>query len=423
MKRLAKRALWLFGKIYDFFSKIPKKTYETLAIILLAALLVVDLGYHLVRSISDDLETATAKPSVLSEKILLDSIIVRDELPLDFEGERYLFLCEEGERVQIGTELVYIYSDSADPDVIAALDSELYLEKLLKESGNARLEKLRDTVVLKIETLTLSIEKALEDGNLSLAEQSERELYALMLLRERLLGTVSLDDAIADNEKRIASLSASLGQPKEVITSPAVAWFSSDCDGYERAMPYGELFEMDQDALFSLFEKTPEESPRMKLVFSYKTYVVASIHEVDAQSLSQKSRYGVTLDGTSQSLLLEKTVFKNQSDRVALIFSTTALDGAIGLRRIAPLELTLGEHKGFKLPVSAITSVDGVLGVYILKGFRVEFREVMMVWRDGNIAVCASDFTPTAHRALAENDNVIVKGKELYDGKIVSRIH
>lgn len=423
MKGVKRFFLKLFGKIYDFFSKIPKKTYETCAIILLAALLVVDLGYHLVRSISDDIETAPAKLSVMAEQKSLDAIILRDEMPIDFVGERYLILCEEGERVQVGTELVRVYPDTTSEEDIASLEAELSLQKLLRDSGTARLEKLRDTVVLKIESKTLSLERALSVGNLVLAEREESELAALMLLRERLVGTVSLDQAIAENEARIASLTARLGEPRAVVTSPAVGWFSSLCDGYESALAYDDLMALDQQSLLALFETQGEQAARIKLILSHETYAVASVSEAEAREFSLYGRYDVTLDGEALSLTLEKTVFQNQSDRVALIFSTTALSKSVWLRRISPLSLTLESHEGFKIPVSAIVSENGVLGVYILKGFRVEFREVSMVYRDGNIALCETDFTPSVYRALAENDNVIIKGKDLYDGKIVSRLY
>lgn len=412
--------LKISGKIYDFFSKIPKKTYETCAIILLAALLVLDLGYHLVRSVSGDMETSPARLSSLSEKKSLNALLLRDEMSIDFEGERYLVLCDEGERVQVGTELVRVYADSTDPQDIADLEVELYLQRILKDGSTARLEKLRDTVVLKIETKQLVMEEALSSGNLQLAARSEREFHALLLLRERLLGTVSLDSAISDNEEKIATLTAKLGTPRAVVSAPSVGWFSSICDGYEEVLPFEEAMTMDQTSLLSLFEEKPKTQSKIKLILSHTTYAIASVDEKDAREFSLKGRYDVTLDGVALELILQKTVFQNQSDRVALVFSAAALSQTVALRRISPLSLILKEHEGFKIPVSAITSQEGVLGVYILKGFRVEFREISMVYRDGNIAICESDFTPTVYRALSENDNVIIKGKDLYDGKIVS---
>ena len=118
----------IFFKCYDFFAKIPKKTYETCAIILLAVVLVVDLGYHLITSMSDKLETAPAKVSSLSETLSLDALILRDEMPLEFDGDRYLVLCEYGERVNNGAELIREYPQSASEEDLAALSAEMKVQ-------------------------------------------------------------------------------------------------------------------------------------------------------------------------------------------------------------------------------------------------------------------------------------------------------
>ena len=413
----------VFFKIYDFFSKIPKKTYETCAIILLALLLVIDLGYHLVKSMGDEMKTAPAKVSALSETLSLDALILRDEMPLDFDGDRYLFLCEDGERVNVGTELVHVYHSSVSESDLAALKEELVLEKTLTAAAGARLDKIRDAIVLKIEGKMLAIEEATKAGNLIKVSREEASLHALLLLRERLLGTVSLDDAIKDNAAAIATLKGRLGTPLNTVVSPSIGWFSSQCDGYERVLPSEGLFSLNQEALLSLFEKTPTSQPKAKIILSHNTYALAVIDEERARDFSLNKSYAVSLDHESFDLVLEKTVFKNQSDKVALIFSTTKLAKAVSLRRISPLSLTLKTHEGFKIPTSCIAEENGVYGVYILKGFRVEFREISIVYRDGNTAVCATDFTPEVYRALAENDNIIIEGEELYDGKIVSRLH
>lgn len=409
-----------FSKVYGFFSKIPKKTYELCAIILLAAILVIDLGYHLVTSMEEELDTAPAKISSLSEHLSLDALLLRDEMPLMFSGERYLFLCEDGERVNIGTPLVRVYPDTASADDLAALEGELSLQKTLTSASGARLEKIQSGIVLKIEGKMLLLEDALRDGNLVLAKREEASLDALMLLRERLLGTVSLEAAIADNERAIREIEARLPTPVNTVLSPAVGWFSSVCDGYESDLRPDMLSSMSQTALLSLFDKEPTLPPKAKLILSHETYAVAAISEELARSFSLNRQYDVTVDGTDLMLTLDKTVFENGSRKVALIFSSSALSKTVSLRRVSELSLILKTHVGFKIPTSAIAEENGVYGVYILKGFRVEFREISIIYRDGNTAVCAERFEPTAYRILSENDNVIIKGEGLYDGKIVS---
>ena len=405
------------------FKKIPQKTYELIAIILLAAVLVVDLGYHLITSVADEMETAPAKISSLSETLTLDCILIRDEVPLTVSGDRYLFLCEDGERVTKGTPLVACYPDTCSAEELAALSAELSLGRILSNVSTTRLDKVRSTLELTIEGAMLRMDRAMQEGNIALAAREDRELQALTLLRERLLGTVTLDALIKDNAERIAALNSRLGSPVETVYAESAGWFSQSCDGYEGISSTEALFSLKQSELSQLFDKKPSGQAPAKLILSYETYALAITDEISARRLSLNKSYRVTLDGVTLDLTLDKTVIENQSREVALIFSTGALAKTVSLRRISDLALTLKTHTGFKIPTACIAEEGGVYGVYILKGFRVEFREISIIYREENTAICAEEFEPTSYRILSENDNIIIKGEELYDGKIVSRLY
>ena len=413
----------LFNMTAALFRKIPKKTYELVAIVLLAAILVVDLGYHLVQSLADKPECAPAKISSLSETCALYSLILRDEIPLAVQSDRYLVLCEEGERVNVGTELIRCYAPAASEETLAALSAEYALRAILKDVATARLDKVKSTLELQIEGVMLQIDRATASGNAVLAAREERELSALMLMRERVLGTVSLDALIKENAARIASCEAALGAPISSVYAQSTGWFSQHCDGYEGLLTPEEIYQKDISALTALFDVTPQEPAKAKLILSYETVSLAVTDEATARRFSQNTKYRVNADGSELDLKLDKAVIENRNPSVALIFKNQALSKTLPLRRISRLSVTLKTHEGFKIPTASIVEEGGVYGVYILKGFRVEFREISIIYRDGNTAVCAVSFEPTAYRILAENDNVIIKGEDLYDGKIVPRLY
>jgi len=410
----------LYAMTVNLLKKVPKKTYELVAIVLVAVILLVDLGYHLSSAMEDTLETAPAKISEMHETKTLDCLLLREEKPIFLPSDRYLFLCEEGERVRVGTELVRCYADTVSEEDIASLAAELELKKLLEGAATSRPEKVRTALEVKIEGIMLRIDRAMTTGNVALASHEEKTLAAMMLLRERLLGTLSLDALREEADKRILSLEARLGKPIAVITADAVGWFSPNADGYESVLSSEGLFSLDGASLSALFDQKPQSPAPCKLILSYETYAIAETDEITARRFSQNARYQVTAEGLSLSLTLQKTVVENQRRDAVLIFSTQALSETLPLRRIFSLTLTLKTHTGFKVPTACIQELDGVYGVYILKGFRVEFREISIIYREGATAVLAVKFEPEAYRILAENDHIIIKGEELYDGKIVS---
>jgi hypothetical protein len=91
--------------------------------------------------------------------------------------------------------------------------------------------------------------------------------------------------------------------------------------------------------------------------------------------------------------------------------------------RIETAEIVLEEHKGLKINSEAVRVVDGVTGIYILRGNVVSFRKIQIAYAGEGYVVAKSihnnsDTTPPLNAELY--DEAIIKGKDLYEGKLVS---
>ena len=60
-------------------------------------------------------------------------------------------------------------------------------------------------------------------------------------------------------------------------------------------------------------------------------------------------------------------------------------------------------------------------GVYIKRGFIVQFREVIPLFAENGMMIVTNDKERSSgsYKLIAQNDNVILKGTDLYDGKIL----
>ena len=76
------------------------------------------------------------------------------------------------------------------------------------------------------------------------------------------------------------------------------------------------------------------------------------------------------------------------------------------------------EYSGLKVPRSALRVVDSKRGVYVLTGMQVKFVEVNVLFTYGDYMICEKQTSDST--VLRLYDEVIVKGKNLYDGKIIS---
>ena len=406
-----------------FLKKFSLRTYGTVAVILLCAILLLDVGYHFSQGFTSSFDTMSARIGSISETVSFDAYIVREEKLFGSDSSKKVYYVADGERVKNGTELVAIYPDTVDSEVLEELERTMQAISLLRSVNDARPEKVSETIELRIEGITLEIDEAIREGNIAKANRRKDTLSALMLAKERLIGLTDLSSVIASLEKSVSSLKKTLGNPKSVLKASESGWFSYSLDGYENVVTPDNLLKMEYGELVQLFDEKQASSGGGvgKMITSHKIYAVTFVDLETASYFVTGRQYKVSLDDGTLDLTLEKTIRKDGEEQIALVFSSLSLADSLAMDRIVNMSLTVETHEGFQIPTSAYVVYKGVHGVFVLKGFVVQFREVSVVYRKDSMLI--AEVSPKdksgLFKLLAENDNIIIKGEDLYDGKIV----
>jgi len=423
---LAKLIGWLIEAIEKtkvFLKRFSRRTYSTVAVILVCAILLLDVGYHFSQGFTSSLETMSARIGTLGETVSFDAYLVREEKTLGDANSKNVYYVADGTRVKNGMPLMATYPDSVSDERIASLTRARQAVSILESVDDARSEKVSETIEIRIAGVSLAIEEAAREGNVEKANRQKDTLAALMLAREKLIGLADLSKAIADLSQAANDMEKNLGEPTRILTAQESGWFAYDIDGYESVASAETVTGLDYTALNALFDKDREVTPSGagKMITSHKVYAVAFVENDFAASFVLGRQYRVTVDDENLDLTLEKNVRQDGEGKTALIFSTLALTESLAMKRITNMTLTVETHEGFKIPTSAYTVYKGVYGVFILKGFVVQFREVSVVYRKDSMMI--ADPSPKDKSGqfilLSENDNIIIKGEDLYDGKII----
>ena len=122
--------------------------------------------------------------------------------------------------------------------------------------------------------------------------------------------------------------------------------------------------------------------------------------------------------------------------KAAVVLKCKIMNEELANMRIEDIEIIFSTVRGYKIPSSAVREVDGVKGVYILRSSLVNFREINIVWSEDDYVITAppeqpdtSEMTPEERKKvlaslpkseIEQYDEIIVKGKDLYDGKTIS---
>lgn len=411
----------------DFTSKF---TFRAASLIIAFAALIY-LGYHFIRSFSTEFETEYALLTTESDVISLDGYVLRDEeiIYSTKTGSRG-YTYSDGTKVKVGSAVVSIYDGSdADEDQLVELDKQL---DILAASSITEGISSSDTGALDSRILSayMSIRQNAESGNYSTLAKRRDELLTLINKRRVITGEVkSYDTLIEDLTAERDAITARHGSLAESVTTTKSGYFYSELDGYEGIFGTQSVETMDFDQFDAMLACEPNEysdNAVGKLCPEFEWYIVSECTRDSLRYFEKGRSYTIAFpynNDVSIRMELVNTYSEIGNDRVLVVFRSGTIPEDFSFRRMQPIEVVQSSHTGYKVPISAARLVDGEQGVYILKSNTVLFRKIdILLELDGYYIVAEQDIEndPEYKTKLALYDQIIVSGKNLYDGKMIS---
>ncbi len=397
----------------------------------LSVLLILYIGYHLLKDLGDDVETVQNQLVTVEQTLTLDGYIMRDETVLYSPVSGGIScLYDEGEKVSAGTVVANIYSgddSSLIRENIMSIDQKI---TLLENSNIADNILVSDTNAIdrELQDLFYTIRLKVEENELDYALRKTDAFLTLLNKRQVVVKTVAgYDDRIRKLNAEKLSLTAKLENISATVKTASSGYFYSKLDGYEEifssrlvdSMTVADFDRMTEtDADVSVFENERGIGVG-KIVSDYYWYAACEVTAEQLRSFDEGKRYEVIFPYNNDRTLtmeLYRVIAPTDSDRAVLILRCNRLSGDFNFLRCQTLQIVEREYTGYKVPVGALRVVDGVEGVYVLEGNIVEFRTVEILYEiDGNFIVAEK----TEAGQLDKLDTIISKGKDLYEGKIV----
>ena len=395
------------------------------------------LGYHFFESFSSDIETEYATLITENDVVSLDAYILRNEsivfASTSTSSHSVGYQVSDGTKVHIGQTVANVYAGSGDDEAILEIDRRI---DLLEASALTDGLTSSDTSVLdsRIQNCFFSIKQSTSLGDFS--NLSKRRDSMLTLMNKRALITGAADSYTARIESLNAersSLSASQESITEQVTAPFAGYFYSAEDGYETMFSASKINTLTLDEFDRMISSKPASySDRAvgKLSADFDWYIITETVRDSLRYFQKGRRYTVNFpfnDDTEIEMELTNIVSEVGSDRVLLIFRSDRISEDFSFKRMQPVELVRSSYTGYKVPISAARLVDGVPGVYIMVGNTVEFRRIeILLEMDGYYIVASekamsdSESSESTVKPLSLYDQIIVNGKNLYDGKLIS---
>ena len=390
-------------------------------VILLAAVFAV---HQFISSVYSPVKTETAVFYSASDGLNITGLIIRSEtLVTSSEGGVMHFVLEDGSRVAKDGVIANIYDSESASITLSKIDSVNTkiedIEEMLSYNDleAADLDMINAKATQSLNNLIVSG----ASGNFGNMSELSDELLSALNRRQVAMGeTTDFSAQLEQLKAEKNELSASLPVAKGTVKAAMSGYFVSKADGYETVLTCGNPESITPEFMSSVNAAELPDGVIGKIVSDYEWYIAAEISI--NESLKYKEGDSLTIYTSVKSypklpVTVKKINISESSSSAVVVFSCNEMNSELATMRSGPMTVVTKEYDGLRVPSAALRVVDSKRGVYVLTGMQVKFVEVNVLYKDDSYMICEKQTSDES--VLRLYDEVIVKGRNLYDGKIV----
>lgn len=339
---------------------------------------------------------------------------------------------DDGENVAKGDYIAYKFATQEQAQAYrqsVEIDAKIRYLSLFQKMGNT---KNSDISALNSD-ITLSINKylyAIEKNDFTNCEELLTNINYSLISRQTATGENSdFSKEITAYTDQLKVLSNQIGE-KTGISAPFAGYFVSTVDGFEQCYDYKKLRTdgITVKQIEKLLNKKPSETNNAfgKIVGQHIWYFAFNIPVSQASNISSGSTLYVSFPEKGiENLEMTVSSMNKTGDTLAVVLKCKSIDKDILKLRKENAVISLGNYSGFKISNEAITDDgNGTIGVYVYSGQIAVFKPIDVVYRTdsyvlANPAIDEEDKNADQNKVLKQYDRIILKGRNLYDGKVL----
>lgn len=414
-------------------------------IFLLISFFVLTIGSQLFNRFYRPMKTETAFYYENTESVLFNGVYIRDESQVvseefaDYRNSGVIAYTNKcGSKLPPNSVIAVVYASEDDiytKQRIAELNEQI---EILSEANqfadtsnsvpgsvrdNAQLEafagQLSDTHLRILRNINqCDYERASSLKNEYLSLQSKISVSKGLGFEQFEQRIIELQTEISTLEKR---LSGSGGVIRE-LTSPESGYFVNNADGYENTLKFNDVAGITRNQIEEVISNPTlrvGSNVAGKVIDDYKWRMAAVIETEKTRAVSAGAVVNLRIGAYPQPVPAQIIIAEDQGDGYTVfVFECELLNEEFSKKRVVSVRLLLNDYSGIRLPRTAMTfDEDGVSGVYVKNGSVLIFRKIDMLRSEEGFIVIAHT---EKSGYLQLYDDVVISGRNLYDGKVVS---
>ena len=403
-----------------------KLILKKVGIALLVVLCFAYIIYQLYMISYTPVKTEIAYNVTVEDTVDTDIFVAREEsyITNDKVG-KIISVASDGSRVAKDEEVAVVFSDASAADAyikLNALDESIKrYTKLSNQSDNYTFD-IND-LNKNIDNSIMGLANVISNKDFARLPDSVNDVRDQVVTRQIATGSEfnfkkSLNQLSAEREKL-----ASKNMDHASILAPKPGYYISGVDGLEHVADCKKVDEYTVEDIEKVLKAKPAPVPSNaigKTVTEFTWYILCTVDPNSIGTLEVGEKIRVNLPYSSVNHL-DATVYainENTGKSAALVLSCNLMNSEISSLRKEHAELVTSEFSGLKISASAIrTNEKGQKGVYVRNGNLVKFKRVDIIYSADDYILSAADITKPGYVKLY--DDVIIEGKDLYDGKTI----
>lgn len=400
---------------------------KRILIIAAAALLLVYICFQGYKIVVSPLDTETVQQATAYRTLETQGIVFRDETVIEDTPSGYLFYSiENGSRVSRGGKIADVFSaqeDALAQQELDQLDVEIESLSSINAQGTSNRANMK-AITQQIQDTWLEITRAAQGTTFTDMEALHSRLQTLLNKEQITLGRVdSYDVRIAEMKEERKELASSFEPAIGKVTSPVAGYFVSKPDGYEGLVSTADAASLGVGDVQRLLAYKPsaETSGVGKVVGDYEWYLACVVPLEEAAEIKMGAQMEVRMPFVSSDVNVMQVVAinKDASGKAAVVLKCTNMNRELSTVRVEQIELRLKRYDGIRIPDHAIHFNEArEQGVYVQVGNVLQFRRIRVLHHDTREEFTVCEIV-NEKGYVKLYDKMVVKGEELYDGKLV----
>lgn len=392
--------------------------------ILIVVAVVFFIGYQYYVSVYAAISTELAARYEHTEGIEAIGTFIRNEVAVTYDGSGTIhFVLKNGEKVAKDGKIASIYESdaaSAAASRINEIDEQLAVISEMEGYNNSTAVDVT-TINNRIEKHLNALAYASQDGRFSDVQESSSNLLTMMTRKQVATGEQNDFSALKDSlTSERESLAKKMGTPKDHITSENAGYFVANADGFESLFTVDDLGQYTQEFLKETNAKSVSENVIGKIVYDYEWYLAVPTTLSESKYYKIDEKVTIKTDTTSSPRItatLHSVNLSKEGDGAVMIFRCNEMNSELATMRTGTVTVIKDEYTGIKVSNNALRHVDGVTGVFVVSGIEAKFVKTEIVYSTEEYSICKLNTGDGTQ--LRIYDEIIVKGRNLYDGKII----